>query len=371
MIVTKEITDIAIGFLSGVLVSGVVFYYFYSKLLAQKERLKSRALELYYQNKLHDEFEKLAEKTLQTTTSSFVKESYESLSMLLKPFKDDIVRFKDEIQNYYHDESKQRFALKNELKTLGELNYQLQSQSNRLANALTSDNKFAGSWGEFVLETLLESSGLREGYEYETQVDFKVEEGRLRPDVIVTLPHDRKVVIDSKVSLKAYERYVNDSDKVALSEHINSIKTHIKELSKKEYQKLFDTIELVLLFVPIEGAFVEAIKSDRELFNFAYEKNIIIVSPTTLVAVLKTIEYSWKKEYQDKNAYAITQKASKLYDKFLSFISDMQSVENSLKKAQNSYESAFKKLSSGNSNLLKLSSELKELENVFDKRARE
>ncbi len=373
--INKEVIDILIGFFSGILVSGIVFYYFYSKLFSQKEDIKEKALEFYYQNKLllekenlKDEFEELANKTLQTTTSSFMKNSYESLNMLLNPFKNDIVRFKDEIENYYLDEAKERFALKQELKTLGELNYKLQEESSRLTNALTSDNKFAGSWGEFVLESLLESSGLRKGYEYDTQVDFKTEEGRYRPDVIVSLPHERKLVIDSKVSLKAYEKYVNDHDREALNLHLSSVKNHIKELSKKEYQKLFDTIDIVLLFIPVEGAFVEAIKNDKELFNYAYEKNIILVSPTTLIAVLKTVEYSWKKEFQNKNAQAITQKASKLYDKFSSFIDDMQTVESSLKKAQNSYESAFKKLSTGNANLLKLSSELKELENVFDKK---
>jgi DNA recombination protein RmuC len=358
--------DEMIAFLVGVLVSGMVFFYFYSKLYSLKEEIKAKALEYYYENKSLKSFEELAEKTLQNSSQNLIKNSYDGLNILLKPFQKEIEEFNHDIKNYYILEAKERFALKKELEGLQELNYKLLNESNRLTNALRSDNKFAGSWGEFVLESILDSSGLRKGYEYETQVDFKLEEGRYRPDVIVHLPLKRDIIIDSKVSLKAYERYINDADEEALKEHINSIKTHIQELSKKEYHKLIDGIDLVLLFIPIEGAYIESIRHDKKLFNYAYSKNIILVSPTTLITVLKTVEYSWKKEFQNKNAQKITQKASKLYDKFQSFIDDMKMVDSSLKKAQNSYESAFKKLSSGNANLIKQAKELKELENVFE-----
>ena len=358
--------DEMIAFLVGVLVSGIVFFYFYSKLYSLKEQIKERALEYYYENRSLKSFEDLADKTLQKTSQTILENSYSGLNMLLKPFQKEIEEFNHDIKNYYLSEAKERFALKKELEGLQELNYKLLDESNRLTNALRSDNKFAGSWGEFVLESILDSSGLRKGYEYDVQVDFKVEEGRFRPDALIHLPNQRDVIIDSKLSLKAFERYINDKDKEALKEHINSIKRHIKELSKKEYQKLIDGIDMVLLFIPIEGAFVEAIKADRELFNYAYSKDIILVSPTTLITVLKTIEYSWKKEFQNKNAKEITKKASKLYDKFNSFIDDMKMVDSSLKKAQNSYENAFKKLSSGNANLIKQAKELKELENVFE-----
>jgi len=358
--------DVMIAFLAGILVSGIVFYYFYSKLFSLKERIKERALEYYYENKSLKSFEDLAEKTLQKSTQNLMQNSHSSLNILLQPFQKEIEEFNHDIKNYYITEAKERFALKKELEGLQELNYKLLNESNRLTNALRNDNKFAGSWGEFVLESILESSGLRSGYEYETQVDFKVEDGRLRPDVVVHLPKQRDVVIDSKVSLKAYEVYVNDHDEIALKEHLNSLKNHIKELAKKEYHKLVDSVDLVLLFIPIEGAYIEALKNDKELFNYAYSKNIILVSPTTLITVLKTIEYSWKKEFQNKNAYAITQKASKLHEKFVSFIEDMKNVENSLQKAQDSYEKAYKKLSSGNANLIKQSKELKELENIFE-----
>jgi len=362
----KITIDVMIAFLLGVLASGVVFYYFYTKLYNYKEDLKERALEYYYENKSLKSFKELADITLNESKKELIKDSYETLNILLKPFQKDIDEFNKEIKNYYVLESKDRFALKKELESLQKINFKLLDESSRLTNALRSDNKFAGSWGEFVLEHILDNSGLRRGQEYETQVEFKKDDLKFRPDVIVHLPEKRSVVIDSKVSLKAYERYVNDSDKEALKEHITSIKNHIKELSKKEYEKLFDTIEMVLLFIPIEGAFVEAIKEEKELFDYAYRKNIVIVSPTTLITVLKTIEYSWKKEFQNKNAYAITQKAAKLYDKFNLFLDDMHSVESYLKKAQESYEKAFKKLATGNANLIKQSKELKELENVFE-----
>jgi len=361
----KITVDILLAFMLGVVFSGAIFYYFYSKLYSIKESIKERALEYYYENKSLKSFEELANSTIKESKKDLIKESYNELSLLLQPFQKEIDHFNKEIKEYYISEAKERFALKRELESLQDLNYKLLDESNRLTNALRSDNKFAGSWGEFMLESILDGSGLRKGYEYETQVDIKQNDMHLRPDAIVHLPQKRSVIIDSKLSLKHYERYVNDYAPDAIKEHLNSIKTHITTLSKKEYEKLFDTIEVVLMFIPIEGAMVEAIKNDKELINFAYEKNIILVSPTTLITVLKTIEYSWKKEYQDKNAYAITQKASKLYDKFNSFLEDMYSVENSLKKAQESYEKAFKKLSTGNANLIKQSKELKELENIF------
>ena len=358
--------DVMIAYLLGVISSGLVFYYFYIKLYSLKENLKERALEYYYENKSLKSFEELADKTLKNSSQNIVETSYKSLNLLLQPFQNDLKEFNNEIKTYYISEAKERFALKSELKDLQNLNYKLLNESSRLTNALKSDNKFAGSWGEFVLESVLESSGLREGYEYEKQVEFRKEDIKLRPDIVVHLPKKRDIIIDSKVSLKAYERYVNDNDKEALKEHIDSIKNHIINLSKKEYHTLIDSIDLVLLFIPIEGAYIESLKYHKELFEFAYKKNILLVSPTTLITVLKTIEYSWKKEFQNKNAKAITQKAKKLHDKFINFLSDMQTVETSIKKAEEAYEKAYKKLYSGNANLIKQAKELKELEDIFN-----
>jgi len=231
--------DQILAFLAGVLLSGGIFYYYYMSLYRYKEKIKQKALEYYYENQSLKSFEELADKTMQKTTQNFMENSYSSLNMLLKPFQQEIDEFNKEIKNYYIAEAKERFALKKELETLQELNYKLLNESSRLTNALKHDNKFAGSWGEFVLESVLDNSGLRKGHEYDTQVDFKVEDGlRFRPDAIIHLPQKRDIIVDSKVSLKAYERYVNDDDKVALQEHISSVKNHIKELSKKRYEKL-------------------------------------------------------------------------------------------------------------------------------------
>lgn len=363
--------DMIIGFISCLLLCLVLFVYYYSIVLKKESYFKDKIKEFYYENlflkeklehykDIKQEFKSISNQTILNSQSDF--------KHLLSPFESSITRFNEDIKNYYSDESNERFHLKKEIQNLNSLNLNLSTEANRLTSALKGDNQFQGSWGEFILESILEKSGLRDGHEYQIQKDFIKEGSHYRPDVVVHLPNNRDIVIDSKVSLKAYELFANDSDNEALKEHINSVKSHIKNLSSKAYQKIdgINSLDLVLLFIPIESAYITALAKDEELFDIAYKKNIIIVSPTTLITVLKTIEYSWKAEYQNKNAKDIAKKASSLYDKFQSFLTDMIQVDNSLKKAQTSYDSAYKKLSSGNANLLKQTRELKELENIFE-----
>jgi len=363
--------DIIIGFVSSGLLGLIVFVYYYSKVIKKESYFKDKIKELYYENiLLHEKLEHQRDikEEFKTISNQTILNSQTDFKYLLQPFEHSINKFNKDIESYYIDEAKERFHLTREIQNLHKLNSELSQEANRLTTALKSDNKFQGSWGEFILESILERSGLRVGFEYEVQKDFLHDNTHYRPDVIVHLPNNKDIIIDSKVSLKDYEVYVNDSDKKALKKHIESINSHVKNLSSKAYQKLsgVDTIDLVLLFIPIESAYITAMSEDIDLFDKAYKKNIILVSPTTLITVLKTIEYSWKGEYQNKNAKDIAKKASSLYDKFQSFLLDMQGIDNSLKKAQTSYDSAYKKLSSGNANLMKQTRELKEMENIFE-----
>ncbi len=371
---SKEILDFGFGVLVGSVVSGAIFLYLYFKFSKKEQLIKDKLKEFYYENKLlksrledlkniKEEFKKISSLLLEENSNFLIQNSTKNINLLLNPFKESIDEFKNSIKNYYVNEAKERFFLVKELQNLNSLNSKLADESNRLTNALKGDNKFQGSWGEFILESVLERSGLRRGFEYETQSSFKSGDKLYRPDVVVKLPKNRVIFIDSKVSLKDYDIFVNDKDKEALKRHINSIKNHIKNLSSKSYEKLeeVESIELVLMFIPIESAFIEALREDRELFDFAYSKNIILVSPTTLLTVLKTVEYSWQKYYQDKNTKEIVKKASLLYDKFQGFLNDLKTVDSSLKKAQNSYDEAFKKLSTGKGNILKTTDDLRSL----------
>lgn len=302
------------------------------------------------------------------------KTSQLHMANILQPFKENIKEFNLKIENYYKDESKERFSLVKEIEKLRLLNTQISQDAINLTNALKGDNKIQGDWGEYILERVLENSGLKKGREYEIQKEFKDEEGvRLRPDVIIHLPDKKDIIIDSKLSLTAYEMYHSSDENEKdfhLQKHLSSIHTHIKLLSQKEYEKKIDinSLDFVLMFIPIEAAFLLAVEMDRGLYERAYSQNIILVSPSTLLAVLRTIQNSWRYEYQNKNAHLIAKKAGDMHDKFVGFINEMQNVESSLLKAQNSYNDAFKKLSSGKGNLINRAKELKELDGVYHKK---
>ena len=319
-------------------------------------------------NQLSLEFKNLANQIFEHKSKEFSTTSKEQLELLLKPFREQINNFSKESKEQFETELKERYLLRDELKRLKELNEQLSCDAINLTNALKGENKTQGNWGEMILANLLEESGLKEGIEYELQSTLKSDDGKsYRPDVIIHMPQNRDIVIDSKVSLTAYERFASSDDeddkKRALKEHINSVYTHIKELSTKRYEKLqgINTVDFVLLFMPIEGAFFVALQNDNELFKKAYEQNVILVSSLTLLVTLRTIEHIWRIQRQEENTKKIVAEAEAMYDKFVLFVEEMQNLGNSLHKAQDSYTTAMSRLSIGRGNLLRRAANLKEL----------
>lgn len=267
--------------------------------------------------------------------------------------------FKKQVQDSFGQEAKERHTLTHEIRNLQQLNEQMTKEATNLTNALKGNNKTQGNWGEFILSQILDNSGLRVGYEYETQVSLTNENNqRLQPDVIVHLPQGGDVVIDSKVTLVAYERHFNSNDETvkakAMAEHLSAVRNHLKQLSQKDYHKLIgvNSLDYILMFIPIEPAFLCAIDQDPALINDALKNNIMLVSPTTLLVALRTIHNLWRYEYQNRNAELIADKASKLYDKVRGFVEDMENLGNCLDKAQQTYQSSLNKLSKGRGNVI-------------------
>ena len=319
-------------------------------------------------NELSREFKILSNQIFEDKAKQFTSTSKEQLELMLKPFREQIHAFSKESREQFNIESKDRHLLKDELIRLKEMNEQLSSDALNLTNALKGENKTQGNWGEIVLERILEESGLRKGVEYETQATLKSQEGRsYRPDVIIHMPDKRDIIVDSKVSLVAYERFMSSEDealkKQALAEHLQSIKNHIKELSTKEYEKLegVNTLDYVLLFMPIEGSFLLALSADGEFFKSAYEKNILVVSPSTLMVTLKTIEHIWRTQRQEENAMKIAKEAEGMYDKLVGFVEDMKSIGSQIQKSQETYDKAMNKLSSGRGNVIKRAQNMRAL----------
>jgi len=380
MYIDNEIIDFLIGFFSAILLSGSIFFIFYRRKELEYEQLvnilrdiKDRFNRLKLENSmleervkyikdLNGEFKNISNSLLLKTT----KQNQEEIKDSFRPFFNDLEEFNKEIRRLYIDESKERFSLQKEIKSLKDLNQKLSNEASSLSKALQNDNKFAGDWGEVVLDKVLELSGLKEGIEYLKQVTLHSEDSKIyRPDIIVKLPKNRDVVIDSKLSLKSYVKYKNDeNNNESLKAFLASTKRHIDELSKKEYHKLkgIDTLDFVILFIPIEGAFSLIFQKMQDLYEYAYKKNIILASPSTLISILKVIEYGWRVEYQDKNSKIIAQKASLMFDKFRLFVDEMKNIDRSLKKAQDSYDLAYKRLSEGRGNLIDRANELKSLE---------
>ncbi len=305
------------------------------------------------------EFKNLANQIFTTKNESFDKAQNEKISILLKPFKDDLSKFTKLTSDQFNQEEKERYLLKNELKMLRELNERISQDAINLTNALKGENKSQGNWGELVLERILEQSGLRKDSEYFTQNTYTDEDKRmLRPDVIIQLPQNRQVVIDSKVSLTAYEAYLSCDDEaeaqIYLKNHIKSIQAHIKSLSSKSYHDLdeINSLDFTLLFMPIEGAFLLALQKDESFFQGAFDQNILVVSPSTLLVTLKTIDHIWRVQKQQDNAQEIAKTASDMLDKFNLFVDEMQKIDTYLIRAKNSYDDAFKKLKSGKGNLI-------------------
>lgn len=332
------------------------------KLAEQKVELEN------IQKKFVNEFENLANKIFEDKSTKFTQQNQEKLNSIINPLNEKIKEFQKRVEETYDKESKQRFSLEKEIKSLYELNMQMSKDAQNLTTALKGQTKTQGNWGEFILESILEKSGLVKGREYLVQESITVETGRrFQPDVVIKLPENKSIIIDSKVSLVGYEKFVTSEDEhekqLALREHIHSIKAHIKNLGSKNYQNLYqlESLDFVLMFMPIEPAFAFAVQTDSSLFTDAFEQNIVIVSPSTLLATLRTIASIWRQENQNKNAIEIARQSGALYDKFVGFLDDLKSVGDRLDQAKGSYDNAWKKIKEGTGNLISRAEKIKKL----------
>ncbi|MFY7971888.1 MAG: DNA recombination protein RmuC [Flavobacteriales bacterium] len=314
------------------------------------------------------EFQNLANKIFEEKSTRFTQQNKEQIELLLRPFRENLKDFETKVEKVYKEENTERINLKAEIKLLSELNKQISSEANNLAVALKGDNKTQGNWGELVLESILEQSGLREGQEYMLQYSTTNTVGeRIRPDVVINLPEQKHIIVDSKVSLNAYTAMIsadNDEDRKRWSKaHVESVRAHIKGLGEKNYQTAGNLItpDFVLLFLPIEAAFAAAVQNDQELFNYAWDKKIVLVSPTTLLATLRTVSSIWKQEQRNKNAELIASEAGKMYDKFADFLTDMEGIRKGMKTTETAFDKAMNKLSEGTGNLVTRAEKLRKL----------
>ncbi len=308
---------------------------------------------------LQIQFENLANQIFEEKTRSFADQSKANLDTILTPFKEKIAEFEKKVTEVYTTEGKERHSLIKEVQRLQELNLKIGVDAENLTKALKGDTKTQGTWGEIILERILEESGLRKGIEYDSQGGFRDPEGRLlKPDVVVHLPEEKDIVIDSKVSLVAYEKYVRaENDELrdrAVKEHLASINAHLKGLESKRYDELpgVKSLDFVLMFVPIESAFMLAIEKDGEIFRKAFDKSIMIVSPSTLLVTLRTIQNIWRYEHQNMNALEIAERAGALYDKFVGFVADLEKIGDQIENTRKAYDGAHNKLASGKGNLV-------------------
>jgi len=337
-----------------------------ANLLKKLAEQKSEVKEL--QDKFTTEFENLANRIFEEKGNKFTEKNKEKLNEILVPLKDQISKFERKVEETNKETIKGHASLREQLQMVKEMNQQITQEAKNLTTALKGQSKTQGSWGEFILESILEKSGLVKGREYVAQESITTESGkRFQPDVIIKLPENRSIVIDSKVSLNAYEKFISTEDEhqtqLALREHINSIRSHTKNLSSKNYQNLYqlESLDFVLMFMPIEPAFALAVQNEPSIFNDAFEMNIVIVSPTTLLATLRTIENIWRQEKQNKNALEIARQGGAMYDKFAGFIKDLEDVGDRIDQAKNSYEGAMNKLSKGTGNLVNRAERIKKL----------
>ena len=335
-----------------------------SQLAAQNESLqqlldsqKEEIVKIQEEAKL--QFENLANKILEEKTLKFTEHNQQNLKNILNPLQEKITDFEKKVENTHKESIDYHAALRQQILGLKEMNLQMSKETLNLTKALKGDSKIQGNWGELVLERVLEKSGLEKGREYEIQKSFTTEEGnRVQPDVIINLPDGKKMIVDSKVSLTAYEKYINEEDDEQknsfLKEHVNSLKRHVEQLGSKNYQHLYqmESPDFVLLFIPIEPAFAIALNEDTQLYNKAFEKNIVIVTPSTLLATLRTIDSMWTNQKQQENAYEIARQAGALYDKFDGFVTDLVKIGKKMDEAKTEYEGAMNKLVDGKGNLI-------------------
>ena len=320
------------------------------------------------ETRLNNQFENLAGKIFDERNRQFTEHNKTSLDHIVRPLREQLGEFKQRIETVYDNENKDRSSLREEIISLRRDTAQMNQEALNLTRALKGDKKTQGNWGEMILETVLEKSGLRKGIEYETQSAFRDEDNKLfKPDVIVRLPEDKDIIIDSKVSLVAYELHCStddDAERVAaLKQHTEAVRTHIKGLSAKDYSGLkgLRTLDFVLLFMPIEAAFIAAFQADERLFTDAFEHKIIVVTPTTLLATLRTIENIWRYERQNENARAIADKAGIVYDKIRGFVEDLDKLGKQLSTVHTTYDGVMNKLTRGNGNLIRQASSFVDL----------
>jgi len=317
---------------------------------------------------LSDQFKNLANEILEEKSRRFAEQNQQNLDTLLKPLQEKLTDFRKQVDETYQSEARERFALKQEVEKLAGLNLRMTDETRALTNALKGESKTQGDWGELVLETILENSGLRKGEEYLVQDTHTISDGsRLQPDVVIRLPESKHLVIDSKVSITAYTRYMqadDESTKTAeLNSHVQSIRQHIQGLSSKNYQDLYGvgSIDFVLMFIPVEPAFLSAMRHAPDIYQEALKKNIVIVCPSTLLATVRTVAHLWRQEYQNKNAQEIARQCAMLYDKFVGFVEDLDKVGQRLEQAQISYNDAVGKLKTGRGNLIRTAENVKKL----------
>lgn len=333
-----------------------------NKLSEQKQEL------VQLKEQMAKEFENLANRIFEEKSEKFTNQNKVNLDQVLSPLKERIKDFEDKVQKHYDEENREKASLKEQITMLHGLNQQMSKEAQNLTRALKGDTKAQGNWGEFILESILEKSGLVKDREYTMQTSFTTEDGkRFQPDVVVNLPEGKSLIIDSKVSLVAYDKFTAADDdtikNLAVKEHLTSLRQHIKGLSDKNYQQLYDlkTLDFVLLFIPVEPAFALAVQHDNQLFNDAFDKNIVIVSPSTLLATLRTVASIWRQENQNRNAIEIARKAGDLYDKFSGFIDDMIDLGKKMDQSKNAYVDAMKKLVEGRGNLVNRVEDLKKM----------
>ena len=315
---------------------------------------------------LKSEFRNLAQEILTEHQHNLRQTNRDSIDLLLKPFKDNITEFRERVERIYAQENEQRGALKNELDNLLKLNQQMTSSAANLTDALKGNSKVQGDWGEVYLETILETTGLVRGIHYHVQHNLKTEEGaNVRPDVILSLPEDRHIIIDSKVSLTDYVRYVEAESEAerrkAMAAHVDSVRKHVQELSSKGYERLVSSPDFVVMFIPTEPAFLEALKADSKIWSDAYARKVIISSPTNLFALLKMVGDMWRRDVQSKNQAEIVDKATKLYEQLVVFTEQLEGVGTALDTAKSKYDEAYKRLHTGNNNIVRLGELLKKL----------
>lgn len=325
--------------------------------LEHERKASQEKLELLQKNKeqMTLEFKELANKILESNSEKFSTQNQENLSKMITPIKEQFNDFKKQIDDVYVKEAKDRSMLQAEIKSIKEINHQMSADAKNLTNALKGESKKQGVWGEMILESVLEHSGLREGEEYEREVSMEHESdgSRYRPDVVVHLPDTRDIIIDAKTSLTAYEQYTSaqdeDQKELFAGQHLASMKKHIKDLSEKDYTNLkgVETLDFIFMFVPIESALLMALEYDHTLFDHAFKKNVILVGPTTLMVSLRAVENTWKYEHQQRNAQEIAKRAGLLYDKFVGFIESVDKLGKQIGTVQKTYDDAFSKMHTG------------------------